>query len=167
MIRPARPGDAAAILALHWGNWRRHYREVLPAEYIDGPLGDDLAAQWRERFQKEPAPTLILVHEGAAGIDGFVAGFAEAGTLYIDNLHTAVSGRGIGTALLRAVARQALAEGLESAHLFVFDVNVAAMGFYESLGAVRTLRQTEKVFGVYPAAETRFDWARLESLAAG
>ncbi len=162
MIRPARPPDEAAIAALHWASWRTHYRAVLPADYLDGQLGADLAAQWRDRFIADPTPDLILV---AGEINGFIAGFARQGTLYIENLHVAVShhGQGIGRRLLSELASRAIAQGLQGAHLEVFDANTPAFGFYHRLGGIITSRQTAPVFG-HDAAETRFDWPDLAAL---
>jgi ribosomal protein S18 acetylase RimI-like enzyme len=167
MIRPATQADEAAIAALHWASWRANYRAILPVDYIDAGLGDDLAAQWRARFAADPAPSLILVDAGPDGLDGFVAGFADAGTLYIDNLHAAPDrrGQGIGRRLIAAVARRAQAAGLQGAHLWVFDGNTPAFRFYARLGGVMTARQVEATFG-HDAAETRFDWPDLATLVA-
>jgi ribosomal protein S18 acetylase RimI-like enzyme len=166
MIRSATPGDLDAMIALHWLSWRTHYRAVLPAPYIDVGLGEDLAALWRDRFAADPAPALFLVAEEQGEVVGLAAGLARAGRLYVDNLHVApaLRGRGIGRLLLGELARRARARGLEGAYLEVFDVNTAAMRFYEGLGAVRGERKTEAVFGRHWAAETRFDWATLDRL---
>ena len=66
-VRRARPGDAAAIGAVHVSAWRNTYAGVLPDDYLAGlsPLrhaaGYERAAPWREM-----APPSRAVPSGSA-----------------------------------------------------------------------------------------------------
>ena len=77
---------------------------------------------------------------------------------YIDDLYIAESGRGrgLGRAMLRAIARLAADRGFERLDLQVLDWNTPAIGFYASLGAVRDdeerhFKFTDKAFAALAA----------------
>ena len=76
----------------------------------------------------------------AAGVAVFFPAFStwRAGWgLYLEDLFVrpAYRGQGIGLALFRAVAAEAVARGAERLEWVVLDWNELALGFYRSLGA--------------------------------
>jgi ribosomal protein S18 acetylase RimI-like enzyme len=91
---------------------------------------------------------LVARDEREGRVVGFLAGHARRGMLYIHGLAVdrAVRRRGVGRALVRAVASRARAEGLRALVLQVGVGNQAAVGLYESEG-FRIVRQ---VRGYYP-----------------
>ena len=126
-IRPARPGEAAALSALalrskaHWG---------YDAAFLDTCRGeltlrdDELAAR----------RTLV------AEVDGTLAGFGtlegdpphgELGMLFVE---PAAIGQGVGGALLAALVEAARAEGFTR---LAIDADPNAEAFYVAHGAVR------------------------------
>ncbi|GAA1842823.1 GNAT family N-acetyltransferase [Microlunatus capsulatus] len=92
-----------------------------------------------------PSPA---VHALVAEVDGVVVGFAlwflsfstweGVHGVYLEDLYVepAHRGRGLGRALLAALAETALARGWARVEWSVLDWNAPALGFYRALGAV-------------------------------
>lgn len=133
-IRPAQPADGAALVRLVNG--------LAGFEKLAGP---DAAAARRlvdDAFGPAP-PFAVLVAE----VDGEVRGYAlffygystfrAAPTLWLEDLFVDpdVRGRGIGTALMQAVARTAVAHGCGRFEWSVLDWNEGARQFYRGIGA--------------------------------
>ena len=134
-IRPARPGDVAAI--------HRLVREL--AEYeksLDqaAATADDLR---RSLFGARPAVFAhVAEHDGA--VAGFALWFLNYSTwtgrhgIYLEDLYVtpALRGHGYGKALLAGLARICVDRGYGRLEWSVLDWNAPAIGFYASLGAV-------------------------------
>jgi GNAT superfamily N-acetyltransferase len=135
VIRPARPGDVAAI--------HRLVREL--AEYersLDQAEGtpDDLR---RSLFGEQPAVFAhVAEHDGAVG--GFALWFLNYSTwtarhgIYLEDLYVTpeLRGHGYGRALLAELARICVERGYGRFEWAVLDWNAPAIGFYQALGAV-------------------------------
>jgi ribosomal protein S18 acetylase RimI-like enzyme len=169
-ITTATAADAEAIAQLHLASWRATYRGIFTEAFLDGPGAlEDRRSQWRRRLADDfPARRQVFV---ARGEDGALLGFAcvlpdaepEAGVL-LDNLHVrpASKGQGLGRQLLQASrAWAAMVEPATPLVLYVFERNVAAVGFYEHLGGTVVARRVTS----HPAAEghveLRYAWPPL------
>jgi ribosomal protein S18 acetylase RimI-like enzyme len=115
----ARPGDEAEVTKLH-------------DLYFAGThsTGRQLMADDK---------TMVRVHDGTAGIDGYIATQVQIdGTIYIDFLAVAESarGQGIGADLIRSVTctPPEAPSGDVLFHLTVREENLAARNLYRSLG---------------------------------
>ncbi|MCW5943533.1 MAG: GNAT family N-acetyltransferase [Fimbriimonadaceae bacterium] len=93
-----------------------------------------------------PRPVVeILVAETAGAVVGYTLFFPTYSTfltrpgIWMEDLYVTPShrGRGIGKALLFAVAERALARGCGRLEWSVLDWNAPSIAFYESLGAKR------------------------------
>ena len=133
-IRAARPDDLDTIIAF--------IREL--AEYER--LGDEVRLD-RDRlaahlFGARPAAE-VLIAEGDGRPVGFALFFGNFSTfegapgLYLEDLYVRPEGRGqgAGKALLRELARLAVARGCARLEWSVLDWNAPAIAFYRSLGA--------------------------------
>lgn len=139
--REVTSNDATAIAALHAKSWRHAYRGILRDDFLDGDVFQNRTDVWEQRLASPPANQYVLVAIENQRIEGFVCvqGGEDArwGSL-IDNLHVAraLKGKGIGTTLVKAAAawiqKNCPAAGM---YLWVYEANVAARRFYESLGA--------------------------------
>jgi len=133
-IRPAQPDDVTLILDLIKGL----------AEYERAPEQAKATAQDIEKalFQPNPRAKALI-----CSVDGQPAGFAlyfynfstwtgKSG-IYLEDLfiEPAYRGRGAGKALLRALARIAIAEDCTRFEWSVLDWNEPAIRFYEAFGA--------------------------------
>jgi GNAT superfamily N-acetyltransferase len=141
VLRPAGPGDAAAIAALHVRSWRAVYRGILPDAYLDGPADLERLEYWRTALDRADPPHLVLVLAAPEGLRGFVACRMPCEDGYdacIDNLHVDPDrrGGGGGRMLLGAAAGTLAARGARRLFLWLFDGNDAAGRFYARLGGV-------------------------------
>ena len=102
------------------------------------------AAELREQMSAARPPFECLVVDAGAGrLAGFALYFHNYSTwrgrpgLYLEDLFVepAQRGRGIGEALLRAVANVAFERGCARLQWCVLDWNAGAIRFYERLGA--------------------------------
>jgi GNAT superfamily N-acetyltransferase len=135
MIRPARPEDAAAIVAL--------VGELAEYERARDEVRIDEAATRTALFGPQPA-----VHAHVVELDGEIAGFAVwfltfstwegRHGIYLEDLFVrpARRGEGWGRALLATLAGIAVERGYARLEWAVLDWNEPALGFYAALGAV-------------------------------
>ena len=134
-LRPAEPADSAQLLAFIQG-LADYEREPDAVEATEEHLR-------RTLFAGEPKVFGII-----AELDGAPAGFAiyfynystwlGRHGLYLEDLYVdpALRGRGVGLALLRHLARTAVAEGCGRFEWMVLDWNEPAIDFYRAAGAV-------------------------------
>jgi GNAT superfamily N-acetyltransferase len=134
VIRPARPGDVAAIhrLVRELAEYERSLEQVVASQ-------DDLR---RALFGERPA---VFAH--VATRDGAVAGFAlwflnystwtGRHGIYLEDLYVTpeLRGHGYGKALLAELARICVERGYARFEWAVLDWNAPAIGFYRALGA--------------------------------
>lgn len=135
LIRPALPADAGLVL--------RFIREL--AEYEREPLAVEATEQGlREQLQSSDPPFECLLAELDGRACGFALFFQSYSTwrgrpgLYLEDLFVSepLRGRGVGRALLAAVARTAVERGCARLEWAVLDWNQPAIDFYRALGAV-------------------------------
>jgi ribosomal protein S18 acetylase RimI-like enzyme len=139
VIRPAVPGDADAIAAVHLATWRDAYAGILPAGFLDAQRVDEFAQRWRGRLAAPAERSFALVCEWQGRVRAFTAGGlsrdgdggGEVYTIYVD---PACQGQGAGARLLEAAARSLAGAGFTEAALWVFAENHSARGFYEAQG---------------------------------
>ena len=143
-IRPVAPAEWAAIARLHLKSWRSAYRGILADEYLDGAIEAERLATWKARIGGGiPPGTGLFAAEQAGQLIGFVCVSLDPDRTpqwgpRVENLHCHPNhkGKGTGRALLVRAARWVQQQRPGSAlHLYVYDLNVAARGFYRRMGA--------------------------------
>lgn len=161
-IRPANQDDLPMIASIHSTSWRDAYSGFLPADYLAGQVQLDLQAYWDQ--QQILPRDVVLVADTSDGPVGFVAVWCRPSP-FVDNLHVAPSMRsgGIGAELMRAAAGRLITLGHSTAYLWVFESNVAAVRFYERLGAVR-IRPAMKEFLGQGVLCVRMEWSDLSAI---
>lgn len=134
-IRPANPSDVRLILRLirELADFEREPEAVVATEETlsEALFGDRTAAE-----------AVIAEHEGDP--TGFALFFQNFSTwtgrpgLYLEDLYVtpAARGMGVGTALLRHLARIAVERGYARFEWAVLDWNEPAISFYRFVGAV-------------------------------
>ena len=154
-IRPGTANDAGTILAL--------VRELATYEREPFAVTATEADFVAHGFGERPAFRTLIAEEAGqtAGFALYFFGFSTwtgSPVLYLEDLFVRPAHRkhGAGLALMRALAREALATGCKRFVWQVLDWNVPAIQFYESLGA-NVLREWLTV---------RMDGAALERLAS-
>jgi GNAT superfamily N-acetyltransferase len=135
VIRPARPGDEAAIYQLICD--LASYEHALPE--VTGSQ-DDLQ---QALFGPQP-PAFAHVAEHQGQIAGFALWFRNYSTwtgrpgIYLEDLYVQpeLRGHGYGRALLAELAALCVERGYGRLEWSVLDWNAPAIGFYQSLDAV-------------------------------
>lgn len=134
-LRPATRADAGLVLALI-GELAEYERLAAEAVATEAGLAEQL-------FGDHPAAEVVI-----AEVDGAPAGFAlffhnfstflGRRGLYLEDLFVrpAFRGHGVGLALMKHLARIAMARGCGRFEWSVLDWNAPAIGFYRRLGAV-------------------------------
>jgi putative acetyltransferase len=124
ILRPYRPDDEDAAIALWLKTWQEAYPLI------------DFAARvpwWRERWRSELVPNAaIIVAEAAGALVGFVTIDGEG---YLDQL--VVAPEHWGSKLADTLADEAKRLSPDSVTLLVNDDNARAIRFYERNGFVR------------------------------
>ena len=139
-IREANSADAENIGRLHAASWRTAYRGALSDTYLNGPIEEERAAIWRERFERPTENQFVAVAEDRGQVVGFVCAYGgddkQWGT-FLDNLHVAgeYKRRGIGARLMAEVAAwSARVYPGQGVYLWVLASNAPARQFYERVG---------------------------------
>ncbi len=148
-FRNARKEDAENIAKLHAKSWQRAYKGILSDEYLANNVLKNRLETWQKRFENPKENQYIILVEENDILLGFVCIFGNQDTEYgslIDNLHVKpdLKGKGIGKKLL-IKASDLILENYKTRimHLWVFEANTSAIGFYENCGgknAERSLR---------------------------
>lgn len=153
-IRRATAGDLESILSVHNAAWRRAYRDLFPAEYLDGDeLLERQRRDWTETFAEKNSPAEVHVAE----VDGKVIGFStnqpgdapdsvELTGIYVTPSHWST---GIGSALQRDGRDRWRSRGYEEAYLWVAVNNPRAHRSYKKNGWVITEETKEQEFDGY------------------
>jgi GNAT superfamily N-acetyltransferase len=167
-IRAAVLNDAAAIAYVHVESWRTTYAGIVPDAYLVS-LDEALRAKlWREWLVGE---TVVQVAE----MQGRVVGFAHGGPnreplekcdaeLYSIYLLKEAQNRGIGAALLQAMAAALVERNLKSMSVWVLEQN-RSRGFYEKSGAHLAASKVIDVGGA-KLMEVAYAWPDLKALTA-
>ena len=130
-VRRARLEDAEAIAAVHVVAWQESYTGLVPAEMLASLSVQERAGRWR-RILGEPGPAIATVAFVACVPGGAVAGFSSCGQQRSAELARAGFGgefqaiyvlraaqrRGVGRALMGAMARDLADRGLQGGALW-------------------------------------------------
>jgi GNAT superfamily N-acetyltransferase len=133
-IRPARPGDVGAVVAL--------VRRLAAFERLRPP-GPQTARRYRRDGFGRRARFRILVAEQGGAMVAYAfyfftySTFEARPTLYLEDLFVVPEARGggVGEALMRRLGRIAARAGCARMEWCVLDWNVGAHRFYRRLGA--------------------------------
>lgn len=156
VVRLATPQDADAIARVHVASWRHTYADLMPASFLAGLSVTDDARRWRRTMTDVSRHLFVYVAERESeGIVGFAVGGPNhlhddlyAGELQAIYLDPACERQGIGTLLVRAVAKRLADLGMPSMIVWVLAANPARR-FYEALGGGSAGRRQLQLGGVW------------------
>ena len=176
-VRAARAADAAAIAAVHVASWRETYTGLLPEAVIANNTAARRRALW-ERVLRDGARDVFVATDDAGAVAGFISGGAMPAVIrgrapipdhdaYVDALYVLAAwhGRGIGGALLGALAQRLRERGFRALALHVVAAN-PAVRFYEHLGA-RFIHAEPLAEGVDEGLQAAYGWSDLRSVPTG
>ena len=174
-LRRASLADARAIASIRIECWRTTYRGVIPDAYLDGMSIEESAAQWSTILAMLPEKEQqICVF--VAETDGQVIGFVSSTVLPIAKmgLQAELSGVyllpawqrcGIGKRMVQKVARNLLAQGVNSLLVWVLSENAIARNFFEELSAIKLSQQAYN-WDALDLMEVSYGWNDLSVLVA-
>ena len=159
VIRSAGQEDLAAIAGLYVRNHRETYRGLLSDAYLSTLNEETALARW----QAFPSPLLVCL-EGETLL-GFGAGERDPelpDTWYLATLQVEkeARGKGVGTLLIRAMAKLAGERGYERMSVCIVRGNDNARDLYGKLGATH-LRFFEDDFGGTLSHSEKLVWEKL------
>ncbi|MCU0591435.1 MAG: GNAT family N-acetyltransferase [Desulfobacterales bacterium] len=170
-FRPADASDSAAIAGLHSASWRRAYRGILPDSYLDGEIAQERLELWENRLLSSGMNRrLVLLAESASDLAGFVCILLDAEPEWgacLDNLHVRPDShrRGLGRLLFAEATRWLMSkEPGWPLHLWVFEANPAARGFYDRFGGEVVTRKIKRMPGGAEIASLRYLWRDTQTL---
>lgn len=155
LLRSAVPDDALPVARVHVRSWQAAYRNLLPAEFLDGLRPEDRASRYAFGTSDPGKRSTVVAVEGEA-IVGFVtvaptrhAAARVSGELCALYVDPSWWGRNVGRALIER-ARERLREvGFREAVLWVLVGNTRAQRFYGRDGWLGDgARRTRTVWGI-------------------
>jgi ribosomal protein S18 acetylase RimI-like enzyme len=170
-VRPAIPADAKQMGALHVVASRRVYAGLVPDQILNAITPAERARRWAESLAAARSDDGIFVSEANAGIVGLghcgpqrtrtLPFPGEFFCLYVD---PDTQRRGVGTALMIAMAHFLIGHGMGAASLWVARDNFAARRFYDRLGGmIFAEKQEEHEDFVLP--EVAYGWPNVFTIS--
>lgn len=164
IYRAATASDYLSIAVLHTASWRRAYRGILPDSYLDGSIAAEREQLWQRRFAQPNGRQYVVLAEHQQTLLGFACVLLDEEPNWgacLDNLHVhpQARGSGIGGQLLYRAAQWVVATvpGWPM-HLWVFEANKRARGFYERYGGVPVEHAAHQMPGGVAPAILRYLW---------
>ena len=166
-VRPARRADAEALARIHVAAWRESYRDILGSAAAGPGAQARRLRQWRRTLARPVQGGAVFVAE----LDGAPVGFGFCGPQREDDrladgefyalyLLRRAQRRGLGRALMAAMARTLLGHGMRSADCWALEGNRTALAFYAAMGGLADTRRVEAVAG-RPVPERAYVWPDL------
>ncbi|MBQ3077422.1 MAG: GNAT family N-acetyltransferase [Clostridia bacterium] len=165
-IRPMTAEDAAPLGEIYVESWRGTYAGLLPAEMLASLSPAAMAEKWLA-YAEEPGHTVLVAREGAQLL-GFGASMPDKEReelVYLDSLHVAPAarGKGVGTALIRALAALADQAGCTGMSVSIVRGNDRTRALYTRLGAQHDRFFEDDLYGARSDSE-RLVWPSLADL---
>ncbi len=170
-IRHALPTDARAIAEVHVGAWKTTYQSIFPPSVMDALSVDKREKFWAESLSKPVSKSVTLVGCDETGrVVAFASGGPERtghlgcdGELYAIYLDAAVRGQGLGTLLVRRLARELEALEFTSIAVWVLALNPYRK-FYKALGGL-PIGQQQIERGGQTFEEVAYGWQDVRTLS--
>ena len=169
-IRPATVNDARQIAEVHVAAWKTTYQQIFPASVLGALSVDQRETSWKELLSGTRTGLITLVACNPAGeVIGFASGGPERtgslpcdGELHAIYLLEATRRKGLGTLLVRRLARGLQSRGYSSMAVWVLELNPYRK-FYEALGAT-AIGEKRIERGGQSFVEIAYGWEDLSSL---
>ncbi|MFM1991966.1 MAG: hypothetical protein RJA99_4923 [Pseudomonadota bacterium] len=178
LIREATAIDAEAVSRVRVASWRAAYRGIIDDAYLDALSVETGRDRYLRGFDPGPAAAFTRV---AADDDGRVVGFATAGAarggrdapvrprqgeVWMIYLLPDAQRHGLGTRLMRSMARGLDRRGFGSMIVWALARNEPAHRFYERLGG-RVVAGRNSPVGAQRLDEVAYGWDDLQPLIEG
>lgn len=176
-IRPAVVDDAPMIAEIHVAACCESYAGLIPPDALASLSMKDQEAQWREILaEPESERAVFLASRAGEKPAGFAFGgpprsnrlseAGYAGEVYAIYILRSLQRQGAGRKLMANVAKNLLAQGFDSAGVWVFRDNPDARRFYQALGAVETGLEGDLTWLGVTLPDLAYGWRDLALLSA-
>ncbi|MGB7341179.1 MAG: GNAT family N-acetyltransferase [Phototrophicaceae bacterium] len=169
IIRDAVAQDVDAIASVHVASWQTTYTGIMPDEAIAARSFEVRQRQWQRSIANDNQ--IILVAEQNDKIVGFANGGkpqADSNSydceLYAIYLLKEAQQQGIGSALIRSLAKRLYASGYKSMILSVLENNAGSSQFYANLGGVIVGTGTYQATNNIALNIIHYGWQNIQSL---
>ncbi len=163
-LRVATPSDAATIASLHAASWRSAYKGILREDFLQNAAEENRIKLWQSRFSSPEAQPWTLLALDEDRLIGFACVLPDPDPHWgsrLDNLHIRqdCKGQGIGRLLISRAATWVNEHRAGTPlHLFVYEKNHPAVGFYKKLGGQIVERQIIEAPDGSQVARLRCAW---------
>lgn len=169
-IREATEADAAGLARVQVDSYRSAYAPYFPPSYLAQFSYEEQEGDWRELLLDGSDDLLYVAETETGEIAGYALVRPDGGDippyeaeLVALHVRAADRRRGIGQALIAAVAGRLLAGGVRSMLLWTIDANPART-LYERLGGTFLGEKQSDVDGT-PLTEVAYGWLDLTALS--
>lgn len=170
-VREATRADTAAIARLHLDNWRIAYRGIVPDDLLNAITEESRRQHWEGVLAEPGGAEFVYVAEDESGrLIGIASGGPELGgdepyhgELYVLHVRPGAQGRGVGRALMRAVAERLAADSITTLLVWMLRENVPARRFYAALGG-QLVREQPAMFEGIMLMDAGYGWLDTASL---
>lgn len=152
LIREATLEDASAIARVHVDSWRTTYQGIIPDSFLAGLSYERSEVMWQDILSKHTDFTYVAEEEGI--LVGFANGGREregnmdyTGEIFAIYLLKEFQRKGIGRALVAALASRLIQAGMRSTLVWVLEKNPARR-FYEALEGKLVSQKVMNIGGV-------------------
>jgi ribosomal protein S18 acetylase RimI-like enzyme len=169
-VRDAVAADVQQMAAVHVAASRRAYAGLIPDRALDAMTPAERARRWAESVAAGEPDQAILVAQSSGQIVGLghcgpqrTPALPSSGEFYCVHVLPEAQRRGIGTALMSAMARFLIGREMGAASVWVARDNAPARRFYDRLGGVVWAEQCD-VRADFVLAEVAYGWRDLAGL---
>lgn len=170
LIRPATLDDVPGIARVNVDTWRAAYRDLIPADVLDGLSYAQSEARWRSNITGHHARNCLHVALAGGAIIGYAGGGPERngidgydGEIYALYVAADQQRQGIGQQLVRSVTQEMASLGLTSVLIWVLRDNQPGRRLYEKLGGVYVTEQPFNIGG-HELIEVAYGWPDINAL---
>lgn len=163
-VREATRADAAAIARLHRENWRIAYRGIVPDDLLDAITEESRFAHWDGVLAEQGAEFVYVAEDAGGRLIGIASGGPELGgepqyrgEVYVLHVRPDAQRRGVGRALMRAVAERLAREGITTLLVWMLRENEPARRFYMALGG-QFVREQPAMFEGIMLTDAGYGW---------
>ncbi|WP_026713713.1 GNAT family N-acetyltransferase [Flavobacterium daejeonense] len=139
VVKNAKQDDLVDIAKLFVSNWKEQYKYLLPSKFLENLNCTDAEQRWFDFLNKEEHNIFVAYQDN--NFLGFIACNREEeidNCLYVFTLQVSdvFRGKGIGSALLKEVAKFGNQKGYRSMSICIIRGNDKAKKLYVKLGAI-------------------------------
>lgn len=147
-IRTVLPADSNALAHIQVDSYQTAYRGIFPDEMLDTFSYAEQEKDWLDWMDEKPADRLLVAETESGEIVGYALARPGAtklppydGEVLALHIRRDHQQQGIGRALFVEAARELQAQGSLSLLVWVLELNLPAIRFYERMGGKPTGRQ--------------------------